>query len=71
MLQLAMKEKDYAKINEIAHSITGASANLRIDEISVPARDLNNLLRDKDSYIESELIEAQELLDKILLIDII
>ena len=71
MLQLAMKEKDYAKINEIAHSITGASANLRIDEISVPARDLNNLLRDKDSYMESELIEAHELLDKILLIDII
>ena len=71
MLKSAMEQQDYAKANEIAHSMAGASANLRIDEISVPARALNTLLRDKDSYEESELIEAKELSDKILIIDII
>ncbi len=71
MLKSAMEENDYAKVNEIVHSIAGASANLRIDEISVPARTLNTLLKDKDSYLESELIRAKELLDKIILIDVI
>ena len=70
MLKSAFIEQDYAKANEIAHSIAGASANLRIDEISVPARALNNLLRDKDSYTENELKEAKELVEKILDIDI-
>jgi len=71
MLKSAMEENNYAKVNEIAHSIAGASANLRIDEISVPARALNTLLKDKDSYVERELNEAKELVDKILLIDVI
>ena len=70
MLKSAFKEQDYMKVNEIAHSIAGASANLRIDEISIPARALNNLLRDKDSYLESELKEAKELIEKILVTDI-
>lgn len=71
MLKSSMEEKDYAKVNEIAHSIAGASANLRIDEISVPTRALNTLLRDKSSYEENELLKAKELLDKILLIEVI
>ena len=70
MLKSAFIEQDYAKVNEIAHSIAGASANLRIDEISIPARALNNLLRDKDSYAENELKEAKELVEKILMTDI-
>ena len=70
MLKTAFSEQDYAKVNEIAHSIAGASANLRIDEISVPARALNNLLRDKDSYTENELKEAKELVDKLVSIDV-
>lgn len=63
------EEQDYAQVNEIAHSIAGASANLRIDKISVPARALNNLLRDKDGYSNEELEKAKELLDEVLLID--
>lgn len=63
-------EKDYAQVNEVAHSVAGASANLRIDKISVPARALNNLLRDKTEYSEEELEKAKELLDELLLIDI-
>ena len=70
MLKTAFSEQDYAKVNEIAHSIAGASANLRIDEISVPARALNNLLRDKDSYTEDELKNAKELVDKLVSIDV-
>ncbi|MBO6272018.1 response regulator [bacterium] len=71
ILKNAFEQKDYVKVNEIAHSIAGASANLRIDEISIPSRALNNLLRDKDFYTEIELADAKELLDKILFIDII
>jgi len=63
ILKIAFIEQDYAKANEIAHSIAGASANLRIDEISVPSRALNKLLRDKDSYSESELEKANELVE--------
>ena len=71
MLKSAIEQQDYVQVNEIAHSIAGASANLRIDEISVQARALNILLKDKDSYTENELIKAKELVDKILLIDVI
>ncbi len=60
-------KQDYAQVNEIAHSVAGASANLRIDKISVPARALNNLLRDKTEYTEEELGKAKELLDELLL----
>lgn len=70
LLKSAFTEQNYKKVNEIAHSIAGASANLRIDEISIPARALNNLLRDKDSYTENELKEAKELVEKILMTDI-
>ena len=69
MLKSTFSEKNYAKANEIAHSIAGASANLRIDEISIPARALNNLLRDKDVYTEDELKKAKELVEKISTID--
>ena len=62
--------QDYAQVNEIAHSIAGASANLRIDKISIPARALNNLLRDKTEYSEEELEKAKELLDEVLLADL-
>lgn len=70
MLKSAFKEQDYIKVNELAHSIAGASANLRIDEISIPARALNNILRDKNSYTELEIKEAKELVEKILAADI-
>jgi HPt (histidine-containing phosphotransfer) domain-containing protein len=68
-LKSAFKEQDYAKVNEIAHSIAGASANLRIGEISIPSRTLNNLLRDRDSYTEDELKEAKKLVDKLISIN--
>ena len=61
LLKSAIEQKNYKQVNEIAHSIAGAASNLRIDEISVPARSLNNLLRDKNSYTEDELKKAQEL----------
>ena len=70
IMNTAFNQKDYIKVNEIAHSIAGASANLRIDEISIPARALNNLLRDKNSYSENELKEAQKLVDKLVIISI-
>ena len=66
MLKSAFAKQDYVQVNEIAHSIAGASANLRINEISVPARDLNVLLKDKDSYTETELVRAKEIIDKLL-----
>ncbi len=66
MLKSAFAKQDYVQVNEIAHSIAGASANLRINEISVPARDLNVLLKDKDSYTETELVKAKEIIDKLL-----
>jgi len=59
-------EQNYPQINEIAHSIAGAAANLRIDSISVPARELNNLLKSKTDYDENDLAKAKECLDKIL-----
>lgn len=71
MLKSAIDNEDYVQVNEIAHSIAGASANLRIDEISTQSRALNNLLRDKESFEESDLIKAKELINEILLIDII
>ena len=64
------EEQNYAQVNEIAHSVAGASANLRIDKISVPARALNTLLRDKTEYSEDELEKAKELLDELLLTDL-
>lgn len=70
LLKSAIEQKNYKQVNEIAHSIAGASANLRIDEISIPARSLNNLLRDKNSYTEDELKKAQELAEKILSIEV-
>ena len=62
--------QDYFQVNEVAHSVAGASANLRIDKISTPARALNNLLRDKTKYTEDELTKAKEILDELLLIEI-
>ena len=69
LLKSYWEEKNYAQVNELAHSIAGASANLRIDKISVPSRALNTLLRDKTSYSEEELEKAKDLLDEMLLID--
>ena len=64
------EEQNYAQVNEVAHSIAGASANLRIDKISVPSRALNNLLRDKNDYTEDDLKEAKELFDKLMQINL-
>jgi HPt (histidine-containing phosphotransfer) domain-containing protein len=64
------EEGNYAQVNEVAHSVAGASANLRIDKISVPSRALNNLLRDKTDYTEDDLREAKALLDKLLEINL-
>ena len=68
-MKLYWDNQDYVKVNEIAHSIAGASANLRIDIISAPARALNNLLRDKTEYSEEELEKAKEFLDEVFLAD--
>ena len=70
LLKSYWEEKDYSQVSEIAHSIKGASANLRIDEISIPAGELNNLLKNKTNYSENDLEKAKEIIDKLLLINI-
>ena len=66
LLKSLWEEKDYSQVNEIAHSIAGASANLRIEKISIPARELNNLLKNKSDYNANDLEKAKEIIEKLL-----
>ncbi len=62
---LELELENYKEINEIAHSISGASANLRLDRIYKVARELNVLLKNKETYTDEEITKAKELIESL------
>jgi len=53
-LHTAIKDKDYASLRSIAHSIKGSAGNLRFNELYEMAKELEHAGADSDATFEYE-----------------